>query len=235
MMTPELLSEIMVHAATEVPREACGLVVATDVAVKYFPCRNAHPEPENYFLIDKYDQADAEDAGEVLAVVHSHVTLPPIPSQADMVEAEKWEIPWVIVNPTTGEMSEYKPNGYEAPLLGRVFSHGILDCFTLIRDFYMITLGITLPNFEREDEWWNKGQNLYLENYAKAGFVVVTDGPRENDVILMQLPKSEATNHGAVYLGDDVIIHHVAGRLSRREMYSGFWHKMTTHVLRYQP
>lgn len=233
MMTPALLDEILAHAASEVPREACGLLVATNIGPKYFRCRNTHPKPTDNFAMDRYDQADAEDAGEILALVHSHPSLPPNPSQADKVEAEKWGLPWFIVNPLTGEMAKYEPNGYVAPLVGREFVHGILDCFTLIRDFYSQELGITLPDFEREDDWWHKGQNLYTDHYAEAGFVVTHDDPRRGDVILMQL-RSDRPNHGAVFLGDETILHHLPGRLSRRDPYCGYWHNITTHVLRYE-
>ncbi|MDA6131508.1 phage tail terminator protein, partial [Escherichia coli] len=30
--------------------------------------------------------------------------------------------------------------------------------------------GIDMPDFEREDDWWRNGQNLYLDNMAVTGF-----------------------------------------------------------------
>ena len=53
------------------------------------------------------------------------------------------------------------------------------------------------------------------------------------DGILMRVA-SPVTNHGAVYLGDNRIIHHVQNRLSCRDIYSEFWRQRTTHVLRHE-
>ncbi|EKH97818.1 hypothetical protein EC5905_1492, partial [Escherichia coli 5905] len=37
------------------------------------------------------------------------------------------------------------------------------DCYTLFRDACHLA-GIDMPDFEREDDWWRNGQNLYLDN-----------------------------------------------------------------------
>jgi cell wall-associated NlpC family hydrolase len=52
------------------------------------------------------------------------------------------------------------------------------------------------------------------------------------DCFLMQVA-SPVPNHAAVYLGDGLILHHLQGRLSSRDVYGGYWQKVTTHVLRY--
>ena len=44
---------------------------------------------------------------------------------------------------------------------------------------------------------------------------------------------SPVPNHAAVYLGDGLILHHLQGRLSSRDVYGGYWQKITTHILRY--
>ena len=43
---------------------------------------------------------------------------------------------------------------------------------------------------------------------------------------------SNVPNHAAIYLGGDVIGHHLYGRLSGRDVYGGYYKKHTTHVLR---
>ena len=80
-------------------------------------------------------------------------------------------------------------------------------------------------------DWWRHGQNLYLDNFAKAGFVQVQD-LKKNDVILIQVA-SDVVNHAAVYLGENIIFHHVYGRLSCRAPYGGFWLKNTRMVVRH--
>lgn len=228
----DILASIRAHAERDYPRESCGLVVVRKGRMRYMPVRNV-AERNEHFVMHTQDQADAEDAGEVLLVVHSHPNLPPVPSQADLVGCEASGLPWLIVNWPTGAVHQFAPSGYVAPLYGRVFSHGVLDCYSFIRDYYGQTLGIELPEFERPDEWWLKGQNLYLDGFSAAGFEQVTGQPKTHDVLLMRVA-SQVPNHGAVYLGDGLVGHHQMGRLSSKDVYGGWYAKVTTHVLRHR-
>jgi cell wall-associated NlpC family hydrolase len=44
---------------------------------------------------------------------------------------------------------------------------------------------------------------------------------------------SPVPNHASVYLGDGLILHHLQGRLSSRDVYGGYWQKVSTHALRH--
>lgn len=131
--------------------------------------------------------------GEVTAIVHSHPDELARASEADKVACEASGLPWLIVSvlkedgvPVASEVNQIEPCGYEAPLIGRTFAHGVTDCFSLIVDYYKRELGIQLPNFERHDNWWNDGHSdLYTEGFEKAGFVQVDGPPRKHDVLLM--------------------------------------------------
>lgn len=230
-----ILSDVQSHAAECAPRECCGLAVVVKGRLRYWPCRNLAPSAEQ-FALDPADHAAAEDAGEVVGVCHSHVYLPPDPSDADRAMCEQSGLPWLIVNHPTGAYRVIKPEGWSPPLIGREFTHGVLDCYTLIRDYYRQTLGIELPDFLRNDDWWLDGKNLYLEGYQSAGFVHI-GGPevmlREHDGLLLQVA-SPVPNHGAIYVGDNQILQHCHGRLSSRDVYGGYWRKVTTHVLRHR-
>ena len=170
----------------------------------------------------------------MLVVVHSHPTSAPLPSQADLVGCEASGLPWLITNPVTDAWHVFEPSGYRAPLVGRVFSHGTLDCYTLIRDYYWEELQLALPDFPRTENWWLQGEDLYRRHFAEAGFRVVPDVERRrHDVLLMQLSANVA-NHGAVYLGDGRILHHPMSRLSGRDVYGGYWHKITVLTVRHE-
>lgn len=231
-LSAALLAEIRAHAERDYPREACGVVVVRRGRRKYIACRNI-AEKNEHFVIHPEDWAAAEDAGTPSIIVHSHPSLPPRPSQADLTECEKHGLPWLIVSWPTGAVHEFAPSGYRAPLIGREFSHGTLDCLTLIQDYYRETLGIELPQYHRDDLWWEKGQNLYLDLHRECGFERVTDTLRRHDVLLMQVA-SRVPNHGAIWLGDGNILHHQMGRLSSRDVYGGWYRKITTHVLRHR-
>jgi cell wall-associated NlpC family hydrolase len=52
------------------------------------------------------------------------------------------------------------------------------------------------------------------------------------DAILMSIETS-GLNHVAIYLGDQMILHHLRGRLSSRDIYGGYWINATGKVLRH--
>lgn len=221
------------HALTDMPREACGLVVIIKGRERYWRAKNLAVGTDQ-FILDPEDYAEADEAGDIVAIVHSHPNLPCTPSQADMVSCEASGLPWHIVSAPHFQWHYMEPTGYQAPMVGREWSHGVLDCYSLIRDWYAQERGLLLPDFARRDEWWLRGQDLYIEGFEVAGFRQVDPADMQpGDVILMRVA-SPVTNHGAVYLGDNRIIHHVQNRLSCRDVYSEFWIKRTTHVLRHE-
>ncbi len=224
------------HAAREFPREACGLLVIHKGRETYVPCRNIGVGTDQ-FVIHPEDYVRADRLGEIVGVFHSHPNLPAEPSQADKVACEASGLPWFILSFPSGQWHETQPSGYIAPLVGRAWAHGVLDCYSVIRDWYRAERGIDLPNFDRFDEWWKRGQNLYLDNFGSAGFealgAVQSQEMEVGDVLLMQVA-SPVPNHAAIYLGDGLILHHLQGRLSSRDVYGGYWQKITTHILRHR-
>lgn len=98
-------------------------------------------------------------------------------------------------------------------LENRPFLHGVFDCYTLIRDYYKKEFNVYLPtNIQRNWEWWLQGENLYLDNAKYYDFAEVTE-VQKHDVLVMKVASS-VPNHGAIYLGDGKILHHMAGRFS---------------------
>lgn len=231
-LSDEIRLAVADHANLEYPREACGLVVVQRGRARYWPCANRAEKPEDYFDLDPADFARAEDAGTVVAIVHSHPDGNPEPSMADRVACERTGLPWHILAWPRGAWAYLEPCGYQAPLEGRVFIHGLTDCYALVRDWFAAQ-GVQLPDFDREDNWWDKGQNLYIDHYAECGFAPVYDEapPQVGDIILMQV-RSTVPNHAAVCVGDNLIIHHLPRRLSCVEPYLGSYRKITTHILR---
>lgn len=229
------------HAVQQFPRESCGLIVIKGGKETYLPCRNIAATPQEHFILEPEDFANAEELGEIVGVVHSHPNVPAKPSEADLVMCEATKLPWHIVhvsksdagNLQATEIYSFEPKGYVAPLVGRVFSHGILDCYAAVKDFYSREYGIELPDFERRDNWWNDGQNLYMDNFEKAGFAPIKGPIKVGDVIIMQI-RAKKPNHAGVYIGNGQIFHHMANRLSSRDVYSGYFQENTRVIVRYK-
>lgn len=222
----------LAHARDDYPRESCGLLVIRKGREVYVRCRNIGVGTD-LFVIHPEDYAAADEQGEIVAVVHSHPGMPPEPSQADRVACEASGLPWHIVSIPNEGWAVTEPAGYRAPLVGRQWSHGVLDCYSLVRDWHQMERDITLPDFPRFDDWWKRGENLYLKNFAQVGFEVIDAADLQaGDCFLMQVASS-VPNHAAVYLGDGLILHHLQGRLSSRDVYGGYWQKITTHTLRH--
>lgn len=232
---------ILEDAKARYPNECCGVVISTAEGQRYIPCTNIAPanEATMRFEICPRDYAAAEDDGDVLAIVHSHPNASANPTDADIAMCERTGLPWVIVGVPSGVFKFIEPTGEKLPLIGRSFHHGILDCYTLIRDYYDQRLGIELPEFDRADGWWEKGENLYVKNFELAGFAVVArDGkamPNPHDVILMQI-RSNQLNHGAVMDANKPghIIHHLHGQLSKHDVWGGVWARFTGLILRHK-
>jgi proteasome lid subunit RPN8/RPN11 len=225
--------QIITHAEIEFPKESCGLVIVKKGKQLYISCNNLGVGTDN-FVLDPVDYDKADQQGEIVAVIHSHPNMSANPSQADLVACEASGLPWWIVGIPSQKWAYLEPSGYKAPLVGREWSHGVLDCYAIIKDWYKQERNIELPDFARSDEWWKDGQNLYLDNILKVGFKPIEQKDLQTgDVILMTIGSS-VPNHGALYLGDGVILHHIQNRLSTREIFGGYYLKNTTGYYRYE-
>lgn len=232
-MNPENREIALKHALSQMPRESCGLVIIEKGHEVFVPCENI-AENDFDFVLSPRDYAAAEIRGEITRVVHSHCFVSALPSDADKVACEASGLPWSIVSVPNGVWFDFNPTGYKAPLIGRQWSHGVLDCYSIIRDYYKERLNIEIPDFHRDVEWWLRGQNIYEENFGKAGFHQIDiSSIKEHDVILMQV-MSPVINHGAVYLGNDLMLHHLHKRLSTRDVFGGYWKKHATKILRHK-
>lgn len=232
-MRKHIFNAVREHAAAVYPRESCGLVVQVGRRHVYVRCQNLAEQPTEEFVLDPTDYAAAEDMGVIIGIVHSHPDATSRASPHDLALCEATALPWHILSWPEGDLNTIVPTGEIPPLVGRPFVHGAWDCYGIIRDWYKLELGIDLPNYVRADGWWNRGEDLYRRLYAEAGFEQVTGALQEGDLIVMQVMAAQA-NHGAVYIGDGKILHHLYGRLSERTVYGGYWQERTVLTLRHK-
>lgn len=76
---------------------------------------------------------------------------------------------------------------------------------------------------------------MYVDNLPNEGFKPIpVEDVQPGDLILMQLG-SPLPNHAAIYLGDQIILHHVQNRLSSRDVYGkGYYAKNTVSGYRHE-
>lgn len=221
MFDKSVIDAAKAHAMAEYPREAAGVVVGDE----YLPQENISPDATKTFEL----AADVwVKHGPVRGVLHSHPSTAQkpgndYPSAADMASQIATAVPWGIIVCDAERAAEPVWFGDQIPpppLTGpeRYFRHGVTDCYALIRAYYRDKLGISIPDFARDWEWWNrqKGgtaekQNLYVEGFGAAGFHEIAAAEvRPGDVFLAAI-RSANPCHGGVYLGGsgDMILHHL--------------------------
>lgn len=248
-MLEHILAAVREHAAAEYPRECCGLIVDIDGTQQYRPCSNTAAEPGEEFRIAPEEYAAIEDAGTVLAVVHSHPDATCRPSAADVAMCNASGLPWYILSWPENDWRCVEPLA-QVPLLGRSFVHGVQDCWQVCADWYQRERGLEFPRYARTDGWWENatGPSLYEDQFADAGFAQVQQ-PQRGDLIVMSVGRTAHPNHAGIYLGADAslpgeasqvwgagpfLLHHLHSRRSEIIVFGGPWWTRTRLVLRHR-
>lgn len=233
------VQDMLDHAQKDHPFEACGLVVASNGKYRLIAAKNVHPSPKQEFQIDEAAWLEVQEDEEVIGIYHSHPEGSSEPSWADRSMCEATGLTWHIVSYPQCGYTSIQPDGFQAPYLCRPYVHGVHDCYSIIRDWYEREWDLKLPEFDREDEWWDKGQNLYLDNFESCGFITLPENSSAEigDAFLIQIgqtkTKGVCPNHAAIYIGDGKILHHPRGRLSTEDPYGGMWSRFTIFHLRH--
>jgi proteasome lid subunit RPN8/RPN11 len=111
VVVPQVVRSALVeHAEAESPNEACGVVVFKDgEAERYIRGKNLSESPYRYELQVPPDTWFLEDEGYELAVFHSHVSSPPLPSRTDVENIGLWEgKPYLILSLRTRELAGWR-------------------------------------------------------------------------------------------------------------------------------
>lgn len=222
----------MAHCAIDKGEERCGLFVVVEGQLTFVACDNIAYDRKNSFMIHPTDIVTQSNAGDVIGVGHSHVTVSAKPSDEDRVNSENCRLPFVIFQPDTGDIDSYDPIGIVPDLIGRRWVLGVSDCYTLARDYYK-KQDLELRDYVRNDVRTLYKESMFEKHFSENGFHVVSDTPHVHDAFLIQVSANVA-NHVAILVDDDVILHHLQNRLSCREVYGGYWRRHTMYHLRHE-
>ena len=250
MFPRQAIADFKTHALREYPKEACGFIVSGE----FIAVENAAVNPEDTFLMTPQAWGAAQTHGKIEAVVHSHPDGIDAPSRADMEQQIATALPWGICIATKDDVGDpfffggqlpiepiLLPSG--APNPKRFFRHGVWDCYSLIRDYYRLHMGVALREFPRDWEWWCGDDAMYEAGFPLAGFKTIQLSMiKEGDVLLGRTSSSmKQVNHGGVYIGGPYqqFVHHLTGALpvdhSRPARLSSVvtWRSHITHCLQY--
>lgn len=236
MFQAKIKAAIFMHAQEVYPHECCGVVTQKGRVQKYHRIDNIHADPENHFQMDsqQYGEITVDDSREIVAIVHSHTGdgATTMPSAHDTCMCDETGVSWIIVSIPEGDMRVIEPEA--RPLIGRPWALGSYDCWGLIMAWHR-EQGIELNDFRTDYEWWKPehGENLYQDNYLKEGFIPTGKDPEPGDMVIFQL-QADVWNHAGIYLGDNQLLHHTSGKLSRQDIYSGWYQDHAVMVCRHK-
>ncbi|WP_279025583.1 C40 family peptidase [Gibbsiella quercinecans] len=234
MINGKIKMAIFEHAKSVYPHECAGLVTQKGRVQKYHRIDNVSAKPEEHCEPDpeQYGKVMDEHEGAIVAFVHSHTGdgATTLPSAHDTCMCNEFEIPFVIVSLPEGDMRIVEPK--HIPLIGRPWSLGSYDCWGLIMSFHALH-GIKLTDYRKPYEWWKEGENLYHDLWGQEGFIVNDGAPRFGDMVIMQI-QCNVWNHAGIYVGDNKILHHTQDRLSRTDIFSGWYESKKTLICRHK-
>ena len=109
-----LINQLLHHAQQSSSTEVCGLIGGKrGVATHYYPIANIASVPQRLFAMDPAQQIAAmramrECGEELFAIYHSHPDSPPLPSPADLAQANYPEALYLIISLQTPGVLEMR-------------------------------------------------------------------------------------------------------------------------------
>lgn len=221
-------SDIRAFSRGGLVQEACGFVLGDGRVVR---CLNTHPEPTNAFQIDPDAYARADEFYGVAAVWHSHAKLDGLSPEDQAAVRADGELPWIVYCLRTDEFHIVDPLEH-GPLIGRTFSYGILDCYSLVCDALEERHGIAIfPEWKRGSwgEWGRPDFTVFDLEVGRLCRQVGRERLLPGDIVFMG---KDHTSHIGILTDSDRMLHHPAGRRSREEHYGEWWQARTRSIWR---
>lgn len=236
MFNTKELHKFKKYAEDCYPNEACAIIVNDKVIFK----DNISENPTNEF---KMSPLNVSEIVNLQCVLHSHCDDKFFaPSKSDMQSQIQNNCTWGMININNGVADKqfvFFGNGVAIPpLLSRPFrsgpsgSDGKGDCYALIKDWYKLEKQIDIPEFPRDAFYWEHGENLYMENFEKAGFYRISKNEIQPGDCFLGSIRSKVINHGGVYLGNGKILHQLFNYLSSTDIINR-WEKVISLWVRY--
>lgn len=138
--------------------------------------------------------------------------------------------------PSTDNAHESTVSVKAEHLCGIPYDHAKRHCYELMRDFFRDNWGIELRSYTIPWDWDSNKLDLINDIHEREGFVKVPDwnirNLRVGDVMCVAV-RSGNPNHFVVYIGNNEILHHPLGQMSRIETMGDFYQMSTCYVIRH--
>lgn len=115
-----------------------------------------------------------------------------------------------------------------------------MDCFNLCRYVYKQETGVEIPHLSFEhcniidDDWYNKTTDQYFEQAVKHDArCAQVESPKKLDFIFLTIGSTNVTNHCAIYVDTNRILHTMIGKPSWISPYGSYYKQYTTGIYRW--
>jgi len=227
-----LLLEIKKYFLENKNEESCGLILKDDNGLNFYRTKNIANLKKDNFIIDSEDYIQAKKNGEIIWYCHSHIKDRSFSIQ-DVRNSLNHKINHLLYNIQrdkfyflfTEKFLKYKK------YLDKDFIIGKNDCSTLISLFYNQELNhdfkIQPPHLNKDisyDDIKKDNKHIWsIQDYKENTKDFVIFHPKsyeeleENDIIVFK-DKHDLPTHGAIYLGQELILHQ---RLDSKSLIEG--------------
>lgn len=199
------------------PNESCGIVLLSGEVIE---CPNVAENKKNSFSIPF--EAIENFKHEIKYIFHSHCFYEDVVfSDADEQISTKLKIPYILYNTVSDNFYYFAPKK-DLPYEGRVFVPPILDCVSLVVDFYEKELGLTVQDIgthpfrlrensrsffkEMVNVWQHQDKQKILEHFLDNDFYEVEELKKYDIIVCNYYKKIEAYTHVSIYLGNNKIL-----------------------------
>jgi proteasome lid subunit RPN8/RPN11 len=227
------LSLIREHAEKVYPEECCGLIISVSDAFVILECKNTAEDKNHFFSLSPTDYIRGGQIGKIVGYYHSE-NIPVdgrVFSELDIINFKIHGL-WSVIYNNISKQFYCLSGQEELKYLGRNFSIGNSDCFSLVRDYLKNELGINVRDYKRDSKWFLKSPRLWLDNYSSEGFRP-TNVAQKNDIILFG--EFDLPTHAGVYMGNNLILHHPRNQWSTIEPINENLRQQIKLILRYEP
>lgn len=238
ILQADILNKIHDEILLRYPEEACGVITEDD----FIPMENTHETPLVAFRLESSTLLPY--LGKIKGIAHSHcrdVRKPEVfdtrtPSLEDIENQKLAGVPYYIFA-TEGQTVSTPlilPRVKNNILLGRPFIWFINDCYTLVQDYYLFNLGISLPDHKADRDYKElKDFNNIFDSYVSEYDFIESSNLKDlknGDLFLLD-NAGGINNHLGIYhegkilhqgmTSVEVPFEYFRGRLKKRFIYVG--------------